>query len=73
MTYVYNRQDEQGATQLDKRPERGYLFSEIYLSLPSLLRIDCHGEDCIIEFADELSTEDKSLLDTLVSNYINNV
>ena len=80
MVYNYNRPQVEGIYKIDN-PDRVdgegkqiHLSIEIQTEFPSYpFSVRCFKTDCNIEFVNrELTTEEKTSLDTIVSNHINN-
>jgi hypothetical protein len=78
MEYNYSRELVNGAYNIDNplrvdlEGNQIYLAKEIQAQIPSIIGLKCHNSNCEIDFSEELTTEEKALLDTLVSNHKNN-
>jgi len=77
--YIYERNLNNGnyninnLSRVDGEDNPILLATEIKAQIDKLSKIICNANECKIIFSEELTPEEKILLDTLVSNHKNNI
>jgi hypothetical protein len=76
--YIYNREIVNGHYNIDN-PDRKdaeenqiYLAKEIEAQISKKFKVVCNAEECKIIFEEDLTEQEKNLLDTIVENHKNN-
>ena len=73
--YTYTRElvngvyDVNNPDRLDVEGNQIYLVDEILTALSKKANMHCNGSDMHLEFEDELTTQEKTTLDTVVADH----